>query len=48
MQTSNITRRAVGAAAILGLASVAAIGVTSPNAQQKTIKIGNSLPHTGC
>jgi len=47
MQTSNITRRAVGAAAILGLASVAAIGVTSPNAQQKTIKIGISLPLTG-
>jgi branched-chain amino acid transport system substrate-binding protein len=47
MQASKFTRRAFGAAAVLGLASVAGIGITSLNAQQKTIKLGITLPLTG-
>jgi hypothetical protein len=36
-----------GAAAVLGLASGAGIGISSLNAQQKTIKLGITLPLTG-
>jgi len=45
MQMSRHTRRAFGAAAILGLASV--LGASSLSAQQKTIKVGITLPLTG-
>jgi branched-chain amino acid transport system substrate-binding protein len=47
MQASKLTRRAFGAATILGLASVAGVGITSLNAQQKTVKLGITLPLTG-
>jgi branched-chain amino acid transport system substrate-binding protein len=47
MQASKFTRRAFGAAAVLGLASVVGVGITGLNAQQKTIKLGITLPLTG-
>jgi len=45
MQMSSHTCRAFGAAAILGLASF--LGASSLSAQQKTVKIGITLPLTG-
>src|SRR6516225_10274810 len=45
MQMSRHTRRAFGAAAILGLAGV--LGASSLSAQQKTIKVGIVVPLTG-
>jgi len=47
MQASKHTRRAFSVAVILGLASVAGVGVTSLTAQEKMIKIGITLPLTG-